>query len=162
VSQPIWKAIANLGDANPINYWGVFVLIDTTGVYTPELHVFEEPLEGTTQYERHVVLLDRCTYINGILSDNKYHPEHPAWWANSPADLTGIAETMDISQEELIRLFTSEDPIERAWAYQMVYDYWGPQDGYPDPFTEEEAAPLFERFFREIEEFEAGQNEDQS
>lgn len=156
-NQPIWRAIANLGDTDPLNYGGAFVLIDTRELeegenhYTPELHIFEEPTgEPLEWYERHVVLLDRCTYINNTLSDNKYHPGHPAWWASNPGDLIGIAAAMDISITELIAQFCSEDPIERAIAYKMVYDYWGPQDGYPDTFTEEEVVPVFARFFREI------------
>ena len=42
-NQPSWKVIANLGDATPLEYGGAFLLVDETGVYCPELIVWDEP-----------------------------------------------------------------------------------------------------------------------
>lgn len=38
-NQPVWKFVANPGDANPIDHGGLFVLVDETGVYPPEMGV---------------------------------------------------------------------------------------------------------------------------
>jgi hypothetical protein len=175
-NQPNWQCIANLGDTDPLTYGGAFVVIDTAGVYPPELHIWEEPTgeeaesafdwpelgdgapyqvvpEDTRQYDRFTVILDQCTYINGILSDNKYHPEHPAWFAYNPGDLPGIANSMDVSVIELIHLFCSEDPIERAVAYKMVYDYWGPQSE-PSQFSYEEAKERITQYLNQIKGLE--------
>jgi hypothetical protein len=40
-NQPQWVCAANLGDANPLGYGSKFLLIDATGVYDPELWVYE-------------------------------------------------------------------------------------------------------------------------
>ncbi|NCC40917.1 MAG: hypothetical protein EOM21_16010 [Gammaproteobacteria bacterium] len=42
-NQPVWKVIHNLGDATPLEYGGAFLLVDETGVYAPELIVWDEP-----------------------------------------------------------------------------------------------------------------------
>jgi hypothetical protein len=42
-NQPVWKCIANLGDTTPLEYGGAFLLVDETGVYDPELTVWNEP-----------------------------------------------------------------------------------------------------------------------
>jgi hypothetical protein len=42
-NQPSWKCICNLGDATPLEYGGAFLMIDETGVYDPELVVWDEP-----------------------------------------------------------------------------------------------------------------------
>ena len=122
-NQPKFKCIANLGDATPWEYGGAFVLVDETGVYTPELRVFEEPVGN--KYEERVILLDRCTFVNGILSDNEFHPEHPAWFADCVPDL---ARYIGVEEDQLYAQFCSDDPIERAWAYLTVVHYHGPQD----------------------------------
>jgi hypothetical protein len=45
-NQPSWKVIANLGDATPLEYGGAFLKVDETGVYCPELIVWDEPTVG--------------------------------------------------------------------------------------------------------------------
>ena len=124
-NQPNFKCVANLGDVTPWDYGGAFVLVDQTGVYTPELRVFEKPIG--TMYDEYTILLEKCTYINGVLSDNKYHPDTPAWFAKA---LVGTAEATGISELDLINWFCSSEILERAWAYLTVYLYHGPQ-GFP-------------------------------
>lgn len=145
MTQPTWKFIANLGDVNPIDYGGLFVFEDTTGVYPPEAEYLECP-ESDDRNEVYYVYrfsLDKCSYVNGVLSDNKYHPELSAWWAKPesekltrPQDTTYLSlmsETMGIDEDEYIRLFTSGYPLERAQAYRDIGVYHGFDnlDSYP-------------------------------
>ena len=41
MSQTVWKFVTNLGDASPLDYGGLFVYIDETGVYPPEMERVE-------------------------------------------------------------------------------------------------------------------------
>lgn len=152
MAQPEWQFVANLGDASPLDYGGLFVYIDKTGVYAPEMERLElddEEDENTT-YTAYRVVLDKCTYINGVLSDNQYHPDHSAWFAPSdkeiaerPQDsnLYGVASYVGMEIGELRRLFCSDDPCELAEAYRAVLDYhgWDNGDSYPLKLTRAEA-----------------------
>ena len=122
--------IANLGDVDYITYGGTLVYTDTTGVYSPEAEVIV-PNGNTWLVYRYI--LDRCTYDNGVLSDNKYHPETPAWFAD---DLASVCESHGAYREATIQQLCSEDPVERAFAYQMIGEYhgWDNFDGYPMTF----------------------------
>ena len=130
--QPAWKRIANLGDVNPIDYGGYFVYVDTTGVYPPEAEVLISPdsddaPEGWTVYR---FILDQCTFVDGVLSDNSFHPELPAWWAD---ELPRLAAYNGQTELRLVTDFCSDDPIARAWAYRSLGDYYGYHelDSYP-------------------------------
>ena len=84
-AQPVWKLLANIGDVHPIEYGGYFVFVDETGVYPPEAELLISPdsddaPEGWVAYR---FILDPCTYVDGILSDNHFHPELPAWFADA-------------------------------------------------------------------------------
>lgn len=48
MSQPVWKYLGNLGDRHPIEYGGLFVYKDTTGVYGFEMEKLEEPCDDDT------------------------------------------------------------------------------------------------------------------
>ena len=122
-NQPIFKCVANLGDATPWEYGGAFVLVDETGVYTPELRVFEEPRDN--KYEEHTILLEQCTYIAGVISDNKYHPDYKAWFADSLPD---IARYVGVPEIQVLQQLCSSSVVERAWAYLAVSKYHGYQD----------------------------------
>lgn len=76
--QPTWKLIANLGDVHPIDYGGYFVYVDETGTYEAEAELLEVPEDEDRTYRVYRFILDRCTLTNGVLSDNKFHPDHPA------------------------------------------------------------------------------------
>lgn len=39
--QPIWEFVANLGDVNVAQHGGFLVYRDTTGVYPPEVELYE-------------------------------------------------------------------------------------------------------------------------
>lgn len=150
--QPKWKFIDNLGDANPLEHGGYFVFIDETGVYPPEaeyLVVLDE--SDDPKYKAYRFSLEKCTYINGILSDNSFHPLYPAWFATPeaqraerPQDTTYLKNVSDchgIEEQELIRLFCSDDPLERADAYRSVGEYHGFEnfDNYPLELRKREA-----------------------
>lgn len=141
MSQPVWKLVANLGDVNPLDHGGFFVYVDETGVYPPEAEVlevnengFDDEDDDKGEWVVHRFILEPCTYINGILSDNKFHPECPAWFAD---DIKSLATFVDMEVEELIRLFCSNAPLEQAVAWRAVGDYWGcyELDHYPLTFT---------------------------
>lgn len=126
-NQPKWQLIANLGDATPLDYGGLFVFRDETGVYREEMELLEvqhpdADYDGDLRYEVRRCVLERCTLTNGILSDNQFHPEHPAWFADG---LAGVAATIGSTKEELERLLCSENPLERAEAYRAIGDYHG-------------------------------------
>lgn len=118
------KLIANLGDVNPIDYGGFFVYDDGSVevLEVPEDWDEEEhdPLDNYgTVYQSDI---DRCTYVDGVLSDNPYHPDDPAWWAK---DITALAAYGDTTEEELIECFCSEDLVKRAVAYRILFYYYG-------------------------------------
>lgn len=100
-------------------------------------------------------VLEPCTYTNGILSDNPFHPDHPAWFAHPEDrrkerpqdrtylnDLAGFANDLPWGQdvEELVRLFISNNPVERADAWRAVGEYhgWENLDSYPLRLTRKE------------------------
>jgi hypothetical protein len=136
-NQPKWKCIANLGDATPWDYGGKFLMVDQTGVYCPELWIWmEAPDDCKEEYwTEYRVLLERCTYVDGVLSDNKFHPELEVWFAS---ELEQVAKNDGHSKEELIDGLCSADSVERAWAYLALIDYHGVHefDSYPNSYTD--------------------------
>ena len=132
MSQPVWKLVANLGDVNPLDYGGYFVYVDETGVYQPEAELLREYDES---YTVHRFRLEQCTLTDGILSDNSFHPSHPAWFADSLVSIKVYGGT-----EDLIPLLCSADPIQRAIAYQAIGDYHGFEnlDSYTITLTRKE------------------------
>jgi hypothetical protein len=142
--QPRWRLTANMGDASPIDYGGYFVYRDETGVYTEEAEVLESPDDdeggGWTVYR---FPLDRCTLIDGILSDNAFHPEIPAWWAD---DIEAIASCMGQGPGELRAAFCSADPLIRADAYRSLGEYSGFDNLDHDPITFTDRAEVEARY----------------
>src|SRR3990167_25857 len=155
-NQPVWKLVANLGDVNPLEYGGYFVYTDETGVYEAqaELLIVEDLLDGRDQkYTVYRFPLDRCTLVNGILSDNKFHPECMAWFGYrdkdrpQDSDLGDVAKYADLP--DIAELLCSENPVDRARAYQAIGDYhgWDNLDSYPLTLTRAEAE---ERYSTEL------------
>lgn len=127
MSQPQWNLIAQLGDKNPIEHGGYFVYEDATGVYAPEGEYLESPPDHL--FETHKARwrvfrfsLELCTYENGVLSDNSFHPDHPAWWAD---DIPTIASSISMPPDTLRGLFCSDDILERAYAYRSLGEIMG-------------------------------------
>lgn len=141
-NQPIWKCMANLGDRSPIEYGGYFVYVDTTGVYPPEAEYLNAPNSDNSPepWTLHRFVLEPCTYQNGILSANKFHPDHPVWFADR---LDGLAAFIGSTREDLIKEFCSENPIDRAHAWRDVGEYHGFEnlDGYPHHYSKRSDLP---------------------
>ncbi len=135
--QPKWQLLVNIGDATPLDYGGLFVFRDETGIYPEEMESLEVQNpdaddDSDLRYEVRRCVLERCTLTNGILSDNQFHPEHPAWFAG---DLAGVAANIGSTKEDLERMLCSEDPLERAEAYRAIGDYHGWDNFDSDPLT---------------------------
>ena len=151
--QPVWKFVDNLGDADPIENGGLFLYVDETGVYPPELEQLLEPTEddvddGDERWIVRRVCLDKLKLVRLedtlYLVSDRYEPSWPhplpryvEWFAS---DLGSVASTMGTTREELETAFCSDDPKDRAWAYQCVYDYhgWDNSDSYPLTLTRKE------------------------
>lgn len=136
------KLVANLGDVNPLTYGGLFVF-ENEGDYTCEHFDVGEEGENVTVYRFDI---PRCTFINGVLSDNEFHPNHPAWFADS---IGKIAECSGALRRELIDELCSSGPTSRAMAYQDIGRYHGFDnlDSYPITLTESELAARYSEWF---------------
>lgn len=101
---------------------------------------FEDMLGTWTVYRFD---LDQCTFIDGIISDNKFHPDHPAWFAkpesereDRPQDTTylqNVADCVGADVNELQEQLCSCNPVTRAAAYRNIAQYhgWDNFDQYP-------------------------------
>lgn len=160
MSQPEWKYVCNLGDVSPIDHGGDFLYVDVTGVYSPEIEhlvvpaddVFDTPRARWTVYRLSV---SPCTFIDGILSDNKYHPAHPARFARPfdperPQDGRGGLEELSsfigVTVDELVEMFLSPDVRVRAHAWLVPASYHALEnfDGYPLDLKREEVEKRYE------------------
>jgi hypothetical protein len=161
MSQPEYKIVGNLGDASPIEHGGFFVYVDTTGVYDPQAELVIPPADGMEDDEGATWTvyrfdLPRCTFDpqSGVLSDNKFHPQHPAWFAQAEAEksacskLSRVADFAGIELEELRNWLCSE-PMQRAQAYQLIGEYhgWENFDSCPMTFNR---AEILERYKDEL------------
>jgi len=137
--QPNWKLVAQLGDVHPIEYGGYFVYEDQTGVYPPEVAFLIEPNEGEKQvWTEYRFALEPCTFVNGILSDNKFHPDKPAWFADKVEQISHCSGQPEV--RAFIADLTGEDIQARAWAWRGIGEYHGFEnlDSYPVTFTRAE------------------------
>lgn len=172
MSQPKWKLVANLGDVHPLEYGGYFVYVDETDVYEAEGELLLEPTEDACGQCREEVChndydeciydctchnytvyrfsLERCTLIDGILSDNKFHLDFMAWFgyrdADRPqdSDLNDVAKSADMPT--IADMLCSSDLIERAKAYQAIGEYHGFEnlDAYPLTLTRAEVEARYQ------------------
>ena len=137
-TQPKFKLVAQLGDKNPIDHGGYFVYIDETGVYSPEAELLIAPDNDDGKWEIRRFILEPCTFINGILSDNKFHPESPAWFADGVGEISNF---VGIPTADLIDMFCNGNIENRAIAWLSVGDYHGFEnlDSYPLYLTRSQA-----------------------
>jgi hypothetical protein len=135
-NQPVWRMMGHIGDVNPLDYGGGFVYVDDTGVYGPELELIvpcdEEQSDSPVTVYR--ILLEKCTYIDGVLSDNKFHPEHKAWFADQ---LIEHGEPECGALEDIVQ----DDPMRLALAYEWLCGNYSPFefDQYPRTYSYAEA-----------------------
>lgn len=155
-AQPVWKLVAQLGDVNPIDYGGLFVYVDTTGVYPPEAEKLMEPIEdnGVTKWEVYRFILENLKAVEHegrtLLIPARYDPSwpHPIErydeWFNS--DLESVSSYVGQVVNELRQSLVADDPAKRALAWQAIGDYhgWDNLDSYPLTYTSE--AEIRERY----------------
>ena len=120
MQQPKWVCVAQLGDVNPLDHGGYWVLVDSLGVYAPEGEWVEVGEDDRLTVYRFI--LYPCSFVNGVLSDNKFHVDSPAWFAD---DLISVAAFCGVSVGELRDCFCAVDPVVRARAYRDVGSYHG-------------------------------------
>jgi hypothetical protein len=158
-NQPKWKLVGMVGDINPIDHDGGLVYQDQTGVYCPEMEYIEghdcdreiwklrryknDPdssyavnMRITRYWKVYRILLEKCTYINGILSDNKYHPDYEVWFAKHVKDME------EKQREQVIKMLCSEDANERAKGYLEICYITGFHEF--DQYCETEYETLFD------------------
>lgn len=123
--QPDWEVLSS--------YWGddeaQRIRVDKTGVYSPELDYYEdwrafseEFDKAKEPFEKYTIVLDRCYYENGVLSDNSFHLDFPAWFAK---DVNRIAREMGFPPEYVVDMFCGENIHWRATAYMEVARHHG-------------------------------------
>ena len=135
--QPEWECIANIGDANPIDHGGKFILVDKTGRYAPEMEVLEKEYNRSNSWMVWRFIMEPHTYIRGVLSDNPYHPDKPVWYAD---DIKSVAETCGMTPLALINALCSHDARERAEGYYCLFTCLSADnfDSYPLTLDREE------------------------
>lgn len=146
-SQPNWICRANLGDMSPCEHGAGFVFEDLTGVYAPEMECSFE-IESTPNKLKWLVFrftLEQCTWTNGVLSDNEFHPGKPAWFADT---MESIAQHTGATLESFIADITRGTLCERAQAWRAIGEYHGFEnlDSYPLVLSQEQ---IIERYSHE-------------
>lgn len=144
-TPPTRLLIAELGDKYPLEYGGYFVFQDLQEPHRYEAEWLEVPEEGETKYWTvYRFELTRCSYLNGVLSDNIYHPDHPAWFAGP---LACIAEYCGRPRDTLIAMLCSGHPEQMAIAYRAIGEHfgWSNLDSYPISLTRREATKRYQK-----------------
>ena len=127
--QPVWRCLANIGDANPFEYGGEFIMIDTTGVYAPELWVYDYDRYGDRVIQ---VVMARCFVCEkgkGV-SDNSYHKNEAAWFGDREA-IGILAGYIGYSHKAVVAALTYDnvsnfkETVERAHAWSSLLSYYG-------------------------------------
>lgn len=149
--QPIWKQVVQLGDVNPLDYGGLFVYVDETGVYPPEMERVQSAdvsEDGDiTEWETRRVVLENLKLVTDDIGvylvtarfdvDCYARPIAPydEWFHK---DLASVASYVDSTVEEMRANLTSDDPVSRATAWRAIGDYhgWDNLDAYPNKWTE--------------------------
>lgn len=143
--QPEWEFIANLGDANPLDYGGYFIYRDKTGVYEEEAEFWHEPEDENSPITVYRFALERKKMVGPYLvpfgyDDSWHHPvaSYDEWFHK---DLAGVASFVGATKTELERAFCSADPVDRAIAYRAIGEYHGFEnlDSYPITVSAREA-----------------------
>ena len=149
-NQPKWVCAANLGDVNPLEYGGKFLLIDATGIYDPELWVYEEWSEEDPGRRLYRIILERCFPIEGgHVGDNVYHSYMPAWFGKRK-DLKRVEDFADHTQ--LVFDLCSSNAIRLAQGYISLIGFYGAHefDEYHQTLTTKQARVLCDRMLASI------------
>lgn len=162
-TQPVWRIVANLGDVGALDHGGAFVMVDITGEYGPELEVYQPAADGRTG-EVYRAMLEPHTWLPapaadeyanacdsedaaGVLSDNKFHPDNPVWYADRMA---GVAQSIGQPQRLIRAWLVSDSATSRARGIMAVAGYfgWDNFDHMPSTITRGEAARRYRTYLR--------------
>lgn len=115
------------------------MLVDRTGVYDPVLlilDVHEQYVAPQCKHTLHHVELEPCIKATKAetssqelvgLSTNRFHPCSLEWFGD-PKSLKAIAGYIGRPVDSLVDSFLSSCPVERAFAYDAVASYHGPEN----------------------------------
>jgi hypothetical protein len=133
------KLITHLGDSSPFENDGYFIFQDENGDYEAEY----VSVHGEDTWVVFRFPLDRCTYVDGILSDNSFHPSHAVWFADS---LDRIASCIGVEHHSLVKMLCSEDYRERLMGWGAVGGYHGFINLDNSPITDFDRSQLEKRY----------------
>ena len=165
--QPEWELVGNLGDINVVDCGGFLVYHDKTGVYQPEVELYEpwndsDKPHGGMMY-RFILEPPRFkTFKRYIGTDGREYQyqdrtllDFPSergsswhwyceWWVKY---LDSIATSAGTTKFHLLRELFSTNPMQRASAYCDIVGHFGPDefDSYPVELTEVEAQARYAR-----------------
>jgi hypothetical protein len=138
MESPEWITIGRLGDVDPIAHGGSFVRLDTTGHYGIEVdHIEPDSEDEPSTWTVWTFCVENCTDMNGMVSDNQFHPDMPAWFNDS---LESIASYIGQRRDICVKYLLSHDPMERAMMWLDIGQYHGMEnlDGSPRTYNKEE------------------------
>lgn len=133
--QPNWRVVVEFSGDSGNNM--IVLERDITGVYRPQLSYLEEMVDGTFNLSR--IVVEPHTYINGILSDNPFHPEIPAWYADTAKK---VFSDFEAGFDGMIKILcNNEDIRQQAQVFSWIVEYHGTYefDQYPQVLTAKEA-----------------------
>jgi len=143
--------IANLGDANFLNYGGrlVFPGVSEGDEFYMEA-ILEPPEDCEEDEETWTVYRFDLERFQVVEKGNHLYLVPEKWEAPWPhalsrydewfhQDLKAVAESQGTTVQELRAAFCSEDPVKRAWAWCAVSDHHGFHELYPLRLSQHEA-----------------------
>jgi hypothetical protein len=161
-TQPCYHCIENIDDINPFEHGGAFVCVDKFNVYSPILLILEPCLLNPEFTHRlYEITLDRCFLVkenNQIIGigSNLYHTDSCEWFGNLASLETITSFVGRGGYDSLMRGFVTSDPVERAFSYKALVDYYGVHefDQYPRELTEEKAKLFCDKMLEQMQETE--------
>jgi len=118
-------ALGSIGDVNPIEYGGGFIFKCKDPGRPPHYlieYTYGEETDGKT------LTLYRADIPEGGEEFWRHFD-----WTSSPENIRQLSRSLDIEEDDLIALGTSQDPVKRAYAIWEIANYygWHELDQYP-------------------------------